>query len=92
MEALERDNAARVARGVAPRRLSEEWVKRPRLRSHEVVLWHEFLSFAAFCGGDPRPADLLAWFAMRDVDRGEQAWMAEVFSALSSVVRERATP
>lgn len=90
MEALERDNAARVARGVQPRRLPEEWVKRPQLRTHEIVLWHEFLAFAAFCGGDPRPVDLQAWFAMRDVPRGEQSWMAELFSALSSVVRERA--
>jgi hypothetical protein len=89
MEAMERDNALRVARGVRPRRLSDEWTSRPRLRPHETVLWSDFLSFAAFCGGDPRPADLQAWFALRDVERGEQVWMAELFSALSAVVRER---
>lgn len=89
MEAMERDNALRVARGVRPRRLPDEWTSRPRLRPHENVLWNDFLSFAAFCGGDPRPADLQAWFALRDVERGEQVWMAELFSALSAVVRER---
>ena len=91
MEALERDNAARVARGAAPRRLPEEWVKRPRLREHEQHLWREFLAFAQFCGGDPRPADLQAWFAMRDVATDEQPWLAEVFSAMSAVTRESTT-
>jgi len=46
-------------------------VKRPHLRTHEIGLWHEFLAFAAFCGGAPRPVDLQAWFAVRDVPRGE---------------------
>lgn len=89
MEALERDNAARVARGGRPRELHREWVNRPRLRNHEEALWWEFLRFARFCGGDPRPTDALAWFEMRGVSPEEREWMADVFSAMAAAVREK---
>lgn len=92
MEALERENEARVARGVRPRRLSDEWTNRPRLRDHEKQLWTEFYRFARFCGGDPRPADALAWFEMRGVPKRERGWMADVFGAMASVTREPSKP
>lgn len=89
MEAQERENAARVARGAKRRKLHPEWENRPRLREHETALWHEFLRFARFCGGDPRPTDALAWFDMRNVAPAEREWLADVFGAMASVVRER---
>lgn len=92
MEALERDNALRVARGARPRPLHTEWVNRPRLQDHEKMLWLEFIRLARFCGGDPRPADALAWFEMQGIAQDERGWMAEVFAVLASVSRERPEP
>jgi hypothetical protein len=89
MEALERENAVRVARGAKPRALHPEWVGRPILAAHEQHLFDEFFRFARFCGGDPRPCDALAWFQMRGVALAEQEWLADVFGHMSSVVRER---
>ncbi|MFY9345580.1 MAG: hypothetical protein WAT39_24025 [Planctomycetota bacterium] len=86
---MERDNAARVARGAQPRHLHDSWTNRPRLNVAEQLIWAEFLRFARFCGGDPRPPDALAWFDMRGVAQAEREWLAEVFSAMAAVVRER---
>lgn len=89
MEARERESTARVARGAQPLDLHPQWVGRPRLSSPEQVLFNEFLRFARFCGGDPRPQDALAWFEMRSVPKAEQEWMCVVFAAMAEVVRER---
>lgn len=89
MEALERENAARVARGAPPRRLHDEWVNRPRLREHERALWHDFMMFSQFCGGDPRPADAVAWFDLQNVAQEERWWLSKLFSTLAGVARER---
>lgn len=69
--------------------MHDSWVGRPRLIEPEHELWHEFLRFARFCGGDPRPTDALAWFEMRGVAAAERPWLAEVFSAMAAVVREK---
>jgi hypothetical protein len=89
MEALERDNAARVARGAKPRKLHDAWETRPILREHERHLFDEFLRLARGCGGDVRPADVASWFDLRDVSRSERAWLADVFGAMAGVLRER---
>lgn len=92
MEALERENEIRAANGVAPRKLHDEWVNRPQLRPHERALWHQFMRFARFCAGEPRAADMLAWFDMCGVAFEEREWLADVFGALATVSRERITP
>lgn len=92
MEALERENTARLARGGKLRKLPSEWVNRPRLRPHEVALHSDFVQFAKFCGGDPRPTDALAWFEMRGVAPGEREWMAMLFADLVPVLKERVEP
>lgn len=91
MEALERENAARVRRGVAPRQLHSSWVNRPRLNPGESALFAEFHRFASFAGNQSRAADALAWFEMRNVSHAERPWMAELFAAMSSVLRETVT-
>lgn len=90
MEARERENAARAARGGALLPMPEAWTSRPRLSEAESGLFGEFLLFAQFCGGDPRPTDALAWFDMRGVAQAEREWMAALFSGLAGVTRERA--
>lgn len=89
MEARERENAARRARGGAPLPMPEGWVTRPRLNDAERMLFGEFLQLAQFCGGDPRPADLLAWCELRDIAPSERHWVATVFGAMAGVCRER---
>lgn len=89
MEARERENARRVACGAKALRMPPEWTSRPRLNPAEQALFFEFLRFAQFCGGDPKPPDAIAWFEMRGVSRGEWSWLAEVFAGMAQAVRER---
>jgi hypothetical protein len=55
----------------------------------EKELFLEFIRFAQFCGGEPRPPDARAWFEMRAVPAAEQEWMAVVFAAMAHVMREK---
>ena len=75
--------------GKPAHRMPPEWAKRPRLNPAEQPLFLEFLRFAQFCGGDPRPQDAIAWFEMRGTSRSEWPWLAEVFAAMAAVCRER---
>jgi len=78
-----------VARGGKPQRMPDDWTNRPRLNPAEQSLFYEFLRFAQFCGGEPRPQDAIAWFEMRGTNRSEWPWLAEVFAAMAAVCRER---
>ena len=91
MKERERENAARAARGGALLPMPPGWSDRPTLSAPEEHLFGDFLLFAQFCGGDPRPADAVAWFEMRGVPPSERYWMASVFSAMSAPLRERRT-
>ena len=89
MEARERENAARAARGGKLLPMAEQWVNRPRLLPPEQEMFFEFMRFHRFCGGDPRPPDARAWFEMRRVPAAEQEWLAVVFAAMAGALREK---
>lgn len=69
--------------------MPEAWVERPRLNPAEEALFLEFCRFWQFAGDEPRPPDALAWFELRSVPAAERPWLAEVFAAMSAVVREK---
>jgi hypothetical protein len=68
--------------------MPEGWEDRPKLSDPEVSLFNDFLDFARFCGGDPRPADVLAWFEIKGVPAGERSWMGSLYSSMAGALRK----
>lgn len=87
-EKREAEDSARVENGL-PSRLPQEWHDRPRLSTPEAVLFAEFIRLAQSCGGEVKPTEVRAWLEMRDTPISERSWMAQVFGAMSAVLRER---
>lgn len=89
MERRERENQTRVARGVRPLPMPDDWTKRPKLGPHERELFGEFLQLASACAGQVHLQDAIAWLDLRDVARGERAWLVELLCTMGAVLRER---
>lgn len=69
--------------------MPDGWDGRPRLDAVETALFNDFVKLAEFCGGDPRPADALAWFEIHEVSPSERGWMARLYASMAAVLRER---
>jgi hypothetical protein len=89
MMRLEEQNRQREAQGRKPLKLPREWVERPQLHPVEQKVFNDFISYAAFCGGEVDPTNALSWFEINGVPTQERRWLGQIYSMLAPVLREQ---